>query len=185
VDFEGLIRQTSESVRSALEAAQRRAEEIVQEAEAEAERIRAAAEAKARERLDQVRQALEQLEAGLGGKSTPPESNPEPKAEPEQRKPEVPEPKPAPAKQAHGELSTDELIERVKEGGASSTPEVEPAAQNSNDGPRDDAGAARLVAMKLALDGTARDEARKQLAADYHVADLDSLLDEVYAKAGR
>ena len=65
MDFEGLIRQTSESVRLALDAAQRRAEEIVQEAEAEAERIRAAAEAKARERLDQVRQALEQLEAGL------------------------------------------------------------------------------------------------------------------------
>ena len=39
--------------------------------------------------------------------------------------------------------------------------------------------------MKLALDGTARDKARKQLAADYEVADLDSLLDEVYAKAGK
>jgi hypothetical protein len=39
--------------------------------------------------------------------------------------------------------------------------------------------------MKLALDGTSRAEAREQLAADYEVADLDALLDEVYAKAGR
>jgi len=39
--------------------------------------------------------------------------------------------------------------------------------------------------MKLALDGTSRDEARRQLAADYDVVDLDSLLDEVYSKAGK
>ena len=39
--------------------------------------------------------------------------------------------------------------------------------------------------MKLALDGTSREEAREQLAADYEVDDLDSLLDEVYAKAGK
>ena len=39
--------------------------------------------------------------------------------------------------------------------------------------------------MKLALDGTSRDEARKQLDADYEVADLDSLLDEVYSMAGK
>ncbi len=59
------------------------------------------------------------------------------------------------------------------------------AAPSSNDVPKDDVGAARLVAMKFALDGTSRDEARKQLAADYDVADLDSLLDEVYSKAGK
>jgi DNA-binding response OmpR family regulator len=33
-----------------------------------------------------------------------------------------------------------------------------------------------------ALDG---EEARERLAADYDVADLDSLLDEVFAKAGK
>jgi hypothetical protein len=38
--------------------------------------------------------------------------------------------------------------------------------------------------MKLALDGTPRKEARERLAADYDVANLDSLLDEVYARAG-
>ena len=43
--------------------------------------------------------------------------------------------------------------------------------------------AARLVAMKLALDGTPRAEVRARLATDYEVDDLDGLLDEVYAKA--
>jgi hypothetical protein len=37
--------------------------------------------------------------------------------------------------------------------------------------------------MKLALDGTPRDEARAQLAAEYEIDDLDGLLDEVYARA--
>jgi vacuolar-type H+-ATPase subunit H len=153
VDAEELIKQTSESVRSALEAAQRRADEIVREAEVEAQRIRRQAEAEARERLDQVRQALEQLEAGLGAKSA--RSNTGPKPQPAQ-----PEP-------------------------AAAEAEPEPAAATPNQTPSDDGGAARLVAMKLALDGTSREEARKQLAADYQVDGLDSLLDEVYLKAGR
>jgi hypothetical protein len=38
--------------------------------------------------------------------------------------------------------------------------------------------------MKLALDGTAREEARKQLAAAYDVTDLDALLDDVYSRVG-
>ena len=40
------------------------------------------------------------------------------------------------------------------------------------------------MALKLALDGVSRDDAR-QLAADYSVADLEGLLDDVYAKAGK
>jgi hypothetical protein len=41
------------------------------------------------------------------------------------------------------------------------------------------------VAMKLALDGTPREDAEEQLAADYDVDELDTLLDEVYARAGK
>jgi cell division septum initiation protein DivIVA len=192
MDPEELIRQTSESVRSALDAAQRRAEEIVREAEAEAQRIRGKAEAEARERLDQVRQALERLEAGLRGGSAPQEPSVEPKPqaakpEPEQSAsdPEPREPEPAPTEPQPEKESTEELIEKLKAGGHSANAEPKPAAAASSEAPRDDPGAARLVAMKLAFDGTSRDEARKQLAADYEVADLDSLLDEVYAKAGK
>jgi vacuolar-type H+-ATPase subunit H len=198
VDAEGLIRQASESVRSALDAAQRRADEIVSEAEAEAQRIRATAESEARERLDEVRRALEQLEAGLGATSAPrsasrdsqaPEPKPkapEPEAEAQEPEPQVSEPQPAPAEPAPmGKVSTEELIEQLRAGDQSARSKPEPAAQASNAAPGDDAGAARLVAMKLALDGTERDEARKQLAAHYELADLDSLLDEVYARAGK
>ena len=39
--------------------------------------------------------------------------------------------------------------------------------------------------MKLALDGASRDDARKQLAAEYDVSNLDALLDDVYSKAGK
>ncbi|MDX6636594.1 MAG: hypothetical protein QOJ01_105, partial [Solirubrobacterales bacterium] len=48
-----------------------------------------------------------------------------------------------------------------------------------------DESAARLVAMKLALDGTSRDDVRSKLSAEYSVADLDGLLDDVFAKAGK
>ena len=68
------------------------------------------------------------------------------------------------------------------------TPEpVSSETANSNGDAQSDDGdaAARLVAMKLALDGTSREDARKQLAADYDVADLDGLLDDVYSKTGK
>ena len=162
-----MIKQTAENVRAALDSAQQRADEIVREAEAEAQRIRSRAETEARERLDQVREALERLEAGLGDPTSPPASVPESaRKAPKAAKPEPPEPP--------VELKAPE-------------PEPQPAPRTkaSNEAPNADAGAARLVAMKLALDGTSRDEARDQLAADYEVADLDALLDEVYAKAGK
>lgn len=192
MDAEELIKQTSEKVRAALDSAQERADQIVREAEQEAQRIRSRAEAEAKERLDQVRQALERLEAGLRGGSAPQEPSPESKPqatqpEPEQSAsdPEPHEPEPAPTEPEPERASTEELIEKLKGGGHSANAEPEPAAPASSEAASDDAGAARLVAMKLALDGTARDEARRQLAADYEVADLDSLLEEVYAKAGK
>jgi hypothetical protein len=192
MDAEELIRQAGERMRSALEAAQQRADEIVREAEAEAQRIRAAAEAEARERLDEVRRALEQLEAGLGARSAPRESSTKPKPQAAKPEPEPPqtesesrESEPDLAEPPPGNVSTEDLIERLKAGGQSTNAESQPAAAAPNEAPSDDAGAARLVAMKLALDGTARDEARKLLIAEYEVDDLDSLLDEVYAKAGK
>jgi hypothetical protein len=59
----------------------------------------------------------------------------------------------------------------------------ESASANGGEARGADDSAARLVAMKLALDGTSREDAREQLAAEYDVADLDALLDDVYAKA--
>lgn len=187
VDLEKLIEQTSESVRSALEAAQRRADEIVREAESDAQRIRAQAEADARRRLDQVRLALEQLEAGLGERVEP---RPKAAASSNRQQPTAvktaPEPSPSPASPPPAAESDSN----------STPPATTPDPAIAEQGPEssraapvqtadDDGGAARLVAMKLALDGTPREEAREQLAADYKVNDLDALLDQVYAKAGK
>jgi DivIVA domain-containing protein len=58
-------------------------------------------------------------------------------------------------------------------------PEVaEPVAVNG-----DEAGA-RLIALNMALSGTPREETARYLAENYSLADADSLLDDVYARAG-
>jgi hypothetical protein len=160
---EEIIRELTDRVREAIEVAEKRAAEIVRRAETEAQRIRAEAEAAATRRLDEVQQALDDLQGRLSGEArfevTPgpvkgPESAPAPAA--------TPEPAPAP-------------------------PPVEadpPSPEPANGGGDGQEAAARLVAMKLALDGTAREEARRQLATDYDLADLDALLEDVYSRVG-
>jgi DivIVA domain-containing protein len=49
----------------------------------------------------------------------------------------------------------------------------------------DDEAGARLVALKMALEGTSREVAARFPAAHYAVADLGGLLDDVDASAGR
>jgi len=160
---EDIVKQVADRVREALDDAERRAGEIVREAEEEANRIRTQAEAEARNQLDDVRKAIDQLQGVFSreldakvepGPVTVPEPEPPPVPEPEP--PLIPEPEPPP----------DEAT----------PPSPEPPA---------DAGAARLVALKLALDGAPREAVRERLAADYPLADVDSLLDDVYAKAGK
>jgi hypothetical protein len=168
VDAEELIKQTTDRVRAALDSAQERADQIVRDAEQEAQRIRSRAEAEAHERLDQVREALGRLEAGLGGAASPRAADAEPaaKAPPPHAEPEPERPKPPPEAKAP-------------------QPEPEPVPEAPEKTSNNDAAGARLVAMNLALDGTSRDEARRRLAADYDLPDLDALLEEVYSKAGK
>jgi hypothetical protein len=45
--------------------------------------------------------------------------------------------------------------------------------------------AARLVAMKLAVDGRSRDEIESELAEKFGDADRSALLDDVLARAGK
>jgi outer membrane biosynthesis protein TonB len=191
MDAKKLVDQVAQSVREAIDEAQQQADEIVKEAEAqakkvraEAERIRADAEADARRRLDEVQTALKDLQGRLSGKPSS-EVNPGPVTVPEPTPEPVPEPTPDPVPEPTPEPVPEPTPDPVPE----PTPPVEiPASQtakaNGDAGGGDDA-AARLVAMKLALDGTSRDDAREQLAAEYEVADLDGLLDDVYSKAGK
>jgi hypothetical protein len=200
MDAEELAKQAAEQVRQAIETATKRAEEIVSQAQADAERLRTEAEAKAmeirseaeataravgskaeadaRERLDEVRRALETLEGSLSGAKA--EVIPEPAVEPEPTPPAEPEPGPVTVPEPTPE-PVPEPTPPPDETDRPSAVAAPPASANANGTD----SAARLVAMKLALDGTSREEARKQLAADYAVDDLDGLLDEVYSKAGK
>ena len=160
---EEIVREVTERVREAIEVAEKRAREIVRRAETEAQRIRAEAEATASRRLDEVQKALDDLQGRLSGAArsevTPgPAKGPEPESAPAPAA--TPEPAPPPVE--------------------ADPPPPEPA----NGGGDGQEAAARLVAMKLALDGTAREEARRQLATDYDLADLDALLEDVYSRVG-
>jgi vacuolar-type H+-ATPase subunit H len=199
MDAKKLVDQVAQSVREAIDEAQQQADEIVKEAEAqakkvraeaerlrgEAERIRADAEVDARRRLDEVQTALKDLQGRLSGKPSS-EVNPGPVTVPEPTPEPVPEPTPDPVPEPTPEPVPEPTPDPVPE----PTPPVEApaasgAAKANGDAGRGDDAAARLVAMKLALDGTSRDDAREQLAAEYEVADLDGLLDDVYSKAGK
>jgi DivIVA domain-containing protein len=50
--------------------------------------------------------------------------------------------------------------------------------------PAGDEAGARLIALNMALGGTPRDETARYLAEHYELADVDALLDDVYRRAG-
>lgn len=195
MDTEKLIEQVAQSVRDAVDAASKQAEEIMREAQAhadkvraDAERIRADAEKEARRRLDEVQSALAELQGRISG--TPEaEVTPGPVTVPEPEPPATPEPMPEPTPEPMPEPTPEPTPETIPE--PTPPPEIEDAtadAAAAADAERNGAGAdaaARLVAMKLALDGTSREDARRQLAEEYEISDLDSLLDDVYAKTGK
>jgi DivIVA domain-containing protein len=66
-------------------------------------------------------------------------------------------------------------------------PAVQPAptAPPSNGTRSDDEAGARLVALNMALEGTPREETARFLGEHYELGDVDALLDEVYASAGK
>jgi outer membrane biosynthesis protein TonB len=201
MDAQKLVDQVAQNVREAIDEAQRQAQEILSEAQAQAEtvraeaerlraeaqRIRADAEADARQRLDEVQTALADLQGRLTGNPND-EVEPGPVTVPEPEPPQTPEPLPEPTPEPTPEPVPEPMPEPVPE--PTPPPETgEPVAStakaNGDPVSGGDDSAARLVAMKLALDGTSREAAREQLAADYEVADLDDLLDDVYSKAGK
>lgn len=208
-EAKSLAEQAAARVQEAIEAAEKRAEEIVAHAEEEAASVRARAESEARERIERAQGAVDRLlrqadelraavtslgneVADDGGVSaevptapeidptpvtvpepeparepepTPPTTpEPEPPLEPEPQPPEVPEPTPPGADRP----STEQLLEQLKGGAA-----------------KPDEAAARLVAMKMALDGSRREDVERHLAESYELPGVDRLLDDVYARVGK
>jgi DivIVA domain-containing protein len=158
-----LAEGASSQVRAILEAAETSARQLRDEAGREAgdhvERVEDAAKGML-EKLDRLQTELDRLLAGL--KST-------------------------------AESLTGSLEELSRDVGtldpavqpAPPEPEPAPTAPPSNGARSDDEAGARLVALNMALEGTPREETARFLGEHYELGDLDALLDEVYASAGK
>jgi DivIVA domain-containing protein len=178
----GMAAATSEQVRAILEAAERGAAELRADAGREASGHVEQVEAAAKDllgRLDTLHTELDRLLEGLKGTAASITGSLEalsrdvgtlgasaaPAAEPAESPPPAESPAPA---------------------AAAAEPAAESPAPATNGAARtgDEAGA-RLVALNMALEGTPREETAAFLAEHYEVADLETLLDDVYASAGR
>ena len=180
-----LSAQAGEQVKAIVEAAERGAEEIRDAAHAEAHQhvanVTAAAD-RLRERIEQMerdmtqlvidlREGADRLRGDLGdlqsgtdalsaASAAPPPAPAEALPEPRAVAP-PPGPPAAPERRA-----------------TAPDPVASPAPKNG------DSAAARIVALDMALSGTARDETDRYLAENYDLPDRAALLDEVYAAAG-
>jgi hypothetical protein len=193
-----LAEVAAEKVASIVEAAEAKAKEIEAEARRGADELRSNAREQARDQIERAQRSVASLigqadelrerigamaqEVGGGeGKAETPAPEPVPEPEPE------PVPEPAPP-----EPEIDPSPVTVPEPGPQPVPEPEPPsipeprpeppAPAANGA---DEQAARLVAMKMALDGSSRDEVAKHLAEKYELSDPGELLDQVFERAGK
>lgn len=191
MDGEQIVHDVAERVRQIVTEAEEKAAEIVRNAEADAKRIREQAEEQGKQRLEEVRQALDELQGKLGGgasAATKPhtpssEIDPGPVVVPEPEPPAVPEPEPPPGEPIVPPAEPEPEPAIVPEPAPPPDEGDLPSAVNGSRS-TDDA-AARLVAMNLALEGVSIEQAKERLAADYDLADLDALVEEIFARAAK
>jgi outer membrane biosynthesis protein TonB len=203
MDAEKLVQDLSERVRDALTQADDRAREILDEAEerarklvadaeAEAKRIRDRAEVEADERLAKVREALSGLEGALGAGAAKAEVDPRPPQVPEPTPQPMPEPtppaepEPMPPAEPEPMPPEPEIAPPAPPQPDRDAPAAQPAGTAVNGGAdRGDEIGARIVATKMALDGSSRDEIAAHVAEHYDVAEPGELLDFVMSRAKR
>jgi outer membrane biosynthesis protein TonB len=164
---EEILKQVSESI----DAAEERAAEIEGNARKKADALLADAQAEAKRLVARAQAAVAGLAAELTGEvpHTAPVPEPTPDPVPGPEPPAAPEPTPDPVPEP------TPLPEQPSEEPPGEPP---PAAEVSNG---DDSGA-RLVAMKMALDGSSRDEVARRLAESHGIANSKALLDDVFAR---
>jgi DivIVA domain-containing protein len=201
-----LAATAGEKVSGIIAAAEEQAAEIEAEARNRAEGIVAEAEQTARSTVaeaeravsglvgqaDELRRKVGELGQGLAGPSPAAETQPGPVIVPEPETPQpevdpspviVPEPGPTPAPEPSPDTVPEPEPDPVPEPTPlpqPSEPDITPAAGTNGN----DAGA-RLVAMKMALDGSSREDVEKRLAEEFGIGDPAPLLDDVFARAGR
>jgi hypothetical protein len=155
---------------------------LVEAAEREAQQSRAAVERVA-EHADELLRRVDELSAGVTEAAAALRREVEALREPEEAAPppegaapvaEVPPPAEDPGTRVEA-AADDELIAEA-EAVAGRRPETDTEASAVPEG-------ARLLALKMALDGRSREETAAYLLENFELADLDALLDEVYARA--
>ncbi len=118
---------------------------------------------------------------------------PQPPPSPEPGPAVVPEPRPPGPEMRAGSPSTEDLLAQLRGGGG---PTEAASAEANGDqadaggslaaserGAEADVAAARLVAMKMALEGAPREEIERHLDDNYDLENADKLLDDVLARA--
>jgi DivIVA domain-containing protein len=155
-----LAEGTSSRVRAILEAAEAGAQQLREDAGREASGHVARVEESAKDMLEKLERVHGELDRLLAGLKTTAES-------------------------LSGAL--EQLSRDVGTLGAPAgdEPAGAPAALPSDGARSDDEAGARLVALNMALEGTPREETARFLTDHYDLADVDALLDDVYASAGR
>jgi DivIVA domain-containing protein len=183
----------AQKVASIVEAAEAKAKEIEADARREADELLSNARDQARDQLERAQRSVanligqadelrerigEMAQAVVGGEGTRGETEPGPQPVPEPAPPQpevdptpVTVPEPAPPREPEPEPPM------IPE------PQPEPPAPAAANGADDQA--ARLVAMKMAFEGSSRDDIAKHLSANYELADTDELLDAVFERAGK
>jgi hypothetical protein len=200
-----LASSAGEKVAEIIATAEAKAEEIEAEARQQAERIVAAARAEAQEQVARAREAVaglvsqaDDLRRRVGdlgrdlGEGAAAETDPVTVPEPTVPQPEVdpspvivPEPEPArepvPVPDPVPEPTPQpDIVPTTPEPDiAPPQPDQPPPAATETNG--DEAGA-RLVAMKMALDGSTREEVERHLAESYGIGDRGELLDDVFSR---
>jgi hypothetical protein len=169
----------ADQVRAILEAAEQSAAAIRADAERDASTKREAVE-RLGERAEELQRRLEELTAGVSEAIAALKQEAE-----ELREPAAAAPTEDPATRVDP-AADDELIAQA-EATAAREPEVEepPAAREAapEEAPAVPEGA-RLLALKMALDGRPREETAGYLRENFDLDDPEALLDEVYARAG-
>jgi DivIVA domain-containing protein len=185
---------TAQRVEAIVAAAEASAREIEERANADAAQIRERAEAsaaahvrraesiaeemagRAAELQQQISLLIEQIAAMNAGVRSVGLAEREPVAELEQVAEPQPELVTEPVAEPQSELVTE--TEPVPE------PEPEPVPATAVEQSAPAPEGARLIALNMALSGTPREETARYLRDNYDLANEESLLDDVYAKAG-
>jgi DivIVA domain-containing protein len=163
---------TSEHVRLILEAAERGAAELRDDAGRQAKEHVARVEAAAGDMLAKLEALQAELDGLLEGLRAGGERLVEGLAALQEQVgevEEVPAAEPAPG----------------PEDFAAAAPEPEPEPEPAKPAEEADEAGARIIALNMALGGSSREETAAYLADNFSLADPDALLDDVYAKVGR